>query len=99
MEIQQGDVLKVEKIKDPVFVASKNFFNQSGVIIGCPILGESTESPLHIYVEMDENKGYIQCEQMKMLDLRIRGYKIIDRVKMADVINVTVAIQSIFDYI
>ena len=28
MEIQQGDVLKVEKIKDPVFVASKNFFNQ-----------------------------------------------------------------------
>mgnify|MGYP003184834165 CR=1 FL=1 len=38
MEIQQGDVLKVEKIKDPVFVASKNFFNQSGEIIGCPIL-------------------------------------------------------------
>ena len=96
MEIQQGDVLKVEKIKDPVFVASKNF---SGEIIGCPILGESTESPLHIYVEMDENKGYIQCEQMKMLDLRVRGYKIIDRVKMADVINVTDAIQSIFDYI
>ena len=95
----QGDVLKVEKIKDPVFVASKNFFNQSGEIIGCPILGESTESPLHIYVEMDENKGYIQCEQMKMLDLRVRGYKIIDRVKMADVINVTDAIQSIFDYI
>ena len=55
MEIQQGAVLKVEKIKDPVFVASKNFFNQSGEIIGCPILGESTESPLHIYVEMDEN--------------------------------------------
>ena len=87
MEIQQGAVLKVEKIKDPVFVASKNFFNQSGEIIGCPILGESTESPLHIYVEMNENKGYIQCEQMKMLDLRVRGYKIIDRVKMADVIN------------
>lgn len=99
MEIQQGAVLKVEKIKDPVFVASKNFFNQSGEIIGCPILGESTESPLHIYVEMDENKGYIQCEQIKMLDLRVRGYKIIDRVKMADVINVTDAIQSIFDYI
>lgn len=25
MEIQQGAVLKVEKNKDPVFVASKNF--------------------------------------------------------------------------
>ena len=29
MEIQQGDVLKVEKIKDPVFVASKKFFSIS----------------------------------------------------------------------
>ena len=73
MEIQQGDVLKVEKIKDPVFVASKNFSNQSGEIIGCPILGESTKSPLHIYVEMDENKGYIQCEQMKMFRLENQG--------------------------
>ncbi len=99
MEVQQGDVLKVEKIKVPVFVASKNFFNQSGEIIGCPTLRASTESPLHIYVEMDENKGYIQCEQMKMLDLRVRGYKKIDRVKLADIINVTDAIQSIFDYV
>ena len=100
MEIQQGaDFKSGKKLRILYLLQVKNFFNQSGEIIGCPILGESTESPLHIYVEMDENKGYIQCEQMKMLDLRVRGYKIIDRVKMADVINVTDAIQSIFDYI
>jgi len=97
--IQQGDILKIEKIKAPVFVASKNFFNQSGEIIGCPMASESEQSPLHIYVETEDQKGYILCEQMKMLDLRVRGYKKIDRVKIADVINVTDAIQSIFDYI
>ena len=48
MEIQQGDVLKVEKIKDPVFVASKNFFNQSGEIIGCPILREYRKPTSHL---------------------------------------------------
>ena len=61
---------------------------------------ESEQSPLHIYVETEDQKGYIiLCEQMKMLDLRVRGFKKIDRVKIADVINVTDAIQSIFDYI
>ena len=80
-------------------MASKNFFNQSGEIIGCPMVSESGASPLHIYVEAEDQKGYILCEQMKMLDLRVRGYKKIDRVKIADVINVTDAIQSIFDYI
>ena len=45
MEIQQGDVLKVEKIKDPVFVASKNFFNQSGEIIGCSNIRREYRKP------------------------------------------------------
>jgi len=33
-EICQGDLLKVERINMPVVVVSKNFFNQSGEIIG-----------------------------------------------------------------
>ncbi len=36
--LHQGDILKVEKIKHPVLVASKDFFNTSGEIIGCPII-------------------------------------------------------------
>ena len=34
----QGDIIKVEKIKPPVLVVSKDFFNESGEIIGCPII-------------------------------------------------------------
>ena len=32
--LHQGDILKVEKIKHPVLVVSKDFFNTSGEIIG-----------------------------------------------------------------
>ena len=35
--LHQGDILKIEKTKHPVLVVSKDFFNTSGEIIGCPI--------------------------------------------------------------
>ena len=35
--VHQGDIIKVENIKSPVLVTSKDFFNQSGEVIGCPI--------------------------------------------------------------
>ena len=38
--LHQGDILKIEKIKHPVLVVSKDFFNSSGEIIGCPIMDE-----------------------------------------------------------
>lgn len=36
--LHQGDILKIDKIVHPVLVASKDFFNSSGEIIGCPII-------------------------------------------------------------
>ena len=39
--LHQGDILKIEKIKHPVLVVSKDFFNSSGEIIGCPIITDS----------------------------------------------------------
>lgn len=46
--LHQGDILKVEKIKHPVLVASKDFFNTSGEIIGCPII-TNARSDLSMY--------------------------------------------------
>ena len=39
--LHQGDILKIEKIKHPVLVVSKDFFNTSGQIIGCPVIKHS----------------------------------------------------------
>ena len=98
-EIHQGDILKIEKIRQPVLVASKDFFNSSGEIIGCPIYADLIKSPLHIYISGKEIEGYVQCEKITLFDLDIRGHKRIDRIAMKDLMNVTDAIQGIFDYI
>ena len=55
--LHQGDILKIEKIKHPVLVVSKVFFNTSAEIIGCPIIRESIPGPLHIWMSTDVNDG------------------------------------------
>ena len=97
--LQQGDILKIEKIKHPVLVASKDFFNTSGEIIGCPIISNSKPGPLHIWMSTENIEGYIQCEKLALLDLSIRGYKKVDRIPVSEMINVSDAIQGIFEYI
>lgn len=99
IELHQGDILKIEKIKHPVLVVSKDFFNASSEIIGCPIYNEGAMGPLHIWVSTEEVEGYVQCEKMALLDLRVRGYKKLDRIKFEDKMEITDAIQGIFDYI
>ena len=97
--LHQGDILKIEKINHPVLVVSKDFFNSSGEIIGCPIISNSIPGPLHIWMDTEENQGYIQCENLALLDLSVRGYKKVDRLSVSEMINVSDAIQGIFEYI
>lgn len=98
-ELHQGDILKIERIRHPVLVVSKDFFNTSGEIIGCPIYENGTESPLHIVVTTDEIQGYVQCEKLALLDLKMRGHKKVSRIALNDQMNIADAIQGIFDYI
>jgi len=95
----QGDIVKIEKIKHPVLVVSKDFFNTSGEIIGCPIIKNSMEGPLHIWMSTEENEGYIHCEKLALLDMSVRGYKKVDRLPLSEMINISDAIQSIFECI
>lgn len=97
--INQGDILSVEGIKMPVLAVSKNFFNRTEQIIACPIVQKSMADPLHINVSAENVNGLVLCEQMKLLDMRARGYKKISELKLEEVINITDAIQGIFDYL
>lgn len=97
--LHQGDIVKIERIKSPVLVMSKDFFNQTGEIVGCPILSDCTASPLHIKIRTDSTEGFVQCEKLALLDLNVRGFFKTDRILMADIINITDAIQGIFDYV
>lgn len=97
-EVMQGDILSVEKVGMPILVVSKNFFNRSQQIMACPILKDTTPDPLHIAISTDEIRGIVLCEQVKLIDLCVRGYKKISEIKYEDIMNITDAIQSIFDY-
>lgn len=97
-ELYQGDILKIEHIKHPVLIVSKDYFNTSGEIIGCPIFERSVEGPLHIFISTDEAEGYVQCEKLALLDLRMRGHKKIGRLKLQDRVNIADAVQGIFEY-
>ena len=64
--VHQGDILKIERIKSPVLVVSKDFFNQTGEVIGCPIFKDGESGALHIFVEADTREpldfvGFILC--------------------------------------
>lgn len=97
--LHQGDIIKIESIKIPVLVASKDFFNKTGQIVGCPIFQNSVPGPLHIKIRTDSTEGYVQCEKLALLDLNVRGFSKNDKISKEDIINITDAIQGIFDYV
>lgn len=98
MAIEQGDIIAVEKMKGYFLVVSKNFFNKEEQAILCPIVMDTFPDPLHIEIKTDEVEGIVMCEQMRLIDLRYRDYKKVDRIHYPGIINITDAIQSIFDY-
>ncbi len=98
-DLNQGDIIKIDSIKTPVLIVSKDFFNRTGEAIGCPVFLDGEPGALHIFISTKRIKGYVQCEKLKLLDFNVRGYHKIDRILMEDIINITDAIQGIFDYI
>lgn len=97
--ICQGDLLKIEGINMPVLVVSKNFFNQSGEMIGCPVYRNGKPGALHIRIETEEVTGYVHCEKMALLDMNIRRYSKLGSINMSEIIDITDAIQGVFDYV
>ena len=69
--VEQGDLLRVGGIKWPVIVVSNNFFNESGRVVACPILPDAVEGPLHIRLKDCPVEGYVLCEQMRYIDLKV----------------------------
>lgn len=97
--IRQGELLKVDGIKYPVLVVSKDYFNQLGGVIGCPVYKEGSEGAIHIRICTDLVEGVVYCEKMSLMDMKTRHFSVIDRINLADIIDITDAIQSIFDYV
>ena len=97
--IEQGDLLKVDGIQHPVIVVSNNYFNQSGKAIGCPILKKAAPGPLHIELKGTAVKGWVLCEQVRYLDLTARRFSKLPAMHYFDIMDLSDAVVSMFEYL
>lgn len=99
LRIHQGNILKIENIKELALVVSKDFFNETGLAVVCPVVEKSIESPLHIFIDTEKTTGFVHCEDIKTIDTKARICSVVEQIDLLDIINITDTIQGIFDYI
>jgi mRNA interferase MazF len=86
----QGDLVSLDfdpqsgheqKGRRPSLVVSKEAFNKStGMAICCPITNTDRGVPLHVPVANRTSlTGFVMCDQVKSLDFRSRGMKLIEQ--------------------
>lgn len=97
----QGDIVKINGLGNKLFlVISKNsFIKATNVFHVCPILSDVPEGPLHIKIAGKKSaSGTVICEQIKMIDPSARHCNKIDSLHYGDIMNVSDAIQGMFEY-
>ena len=98
VRFEQGDLIRIENLRFPLLVVSKNFFNEAEQAICCPVLQDAVPGPLHIKIHNADVSGTVCCEQLRYFDLRSRGYTRLGSLDLRSVMDITDAVQSIFDY-
>ena len=88
---KQGDLVALyfdpqagheQKGRRPALVVSKEAFNKgTGMAICCPITNTDRRMPFHVPIAGRTSlTGFVMCEQVKSLDFRSRGMKLIEQV-------------------
>ena len=102
MNFSQGDIIKISNYFGAGFLQSthgRKNIKKTGVFHVCPLLEHYAEGPLHIKVRgVKDTSGTAICEQLKLIDPSARSCKRIDRVPYHMIMNVSDAIQGIFEY-
>jgi len=70
-----------QKGRRPALVVSKEAFNKgTGMAICCPITNTDRRMPFHVPIAGRTSlTGFVMCEQVKSLDFRSRGMKLIEQ--------------------
>lgn len=100
MDYCQGDIIKIAGFKNYFLIVSKNaFIHATSVFHVCPIIEKQKGGPLHIEIVGKQNiRGIVICEQMKLIDPSIRGCNRVDRISYDAIMDISDAIQGIFEY-
>ena len=95
---EQGDLLKIDGILQPVIVVSNHVFNRSGKAVVCPIVPSASESPLHIRLKDSAVEGVVLCEQVRYLDLAARHFHKLTATHYFDIMDISDAVVSMIEY-
>ena len=101
MDFSQGDIIKMSGFRNLFVVVSKNsFIKSTGMFHVCPVLEHLQAGPTHILVTLlkQEYKAAVICEQIKLIDPKMRGVGLVDRISYADKMEVSDTVQGIFEY-
>lgn len=100
IDFYQGDIIKISGFRNKFMIVSKNaFIKTTNVFHVCPVLEKYPEGPLHIAIEGKElTRGTVICEQVKLIDPTTRGCNRVDRVSYEMIMNISDAVQGIFEY-
>lgn len=100
-EFYQGDIIRISGFNKQLFViVSKNaFIKATGIFHVCPLIRGIQAGPLHIPVSGKKGElGIVICEQIKVIDPVARGCNRVDFMTYEDIMNVSDAVQGIFEY-
>ena len=97
----QGDIVHIDGFGRRNFVVvSKNAFIKAlGAFHVSLMLPDISPGPLHISVVGKKGtNATVLCEQLKYIDPSVRTVRRVDSLKYEDIMNVSDAIQGIFEY-
>ena len=100
-DYSQGDIVKITGFSGYVFaIVSKNaFIKATKCFHVCPIVKDAKDGPIHIPVQYDEKEsGVVVIEQLKLIDPDVRNCNVVSRLSYWDIMNVSDALQGIFEY-
>lgn len=96
--VHQGDILRFPNNKDAFLVLSKDFLNQTGMSILCPLITSAPIGSLRIAVSIEGYNGYTKLEALKGIDLSSRHYQVLGQLSYDQIQNVSDAVQGLFAY-
>ena len=99
-DYSQGDIIKIAGFRTPFLIISKNaYIRNTKTFHVCPFLPDYAGGPLHIPAQgIKGTKGTAVCEQIKLIDPLSRRCHRIDRLPYEEIMNISDAIQGMFEY-
>lgn len=99
-DFAQGDIIRISNSKYMFVIVSNNsFIRATGVFHVCPFVSGLPAGPVHIVGKGKKDAtGTIPCEQIKLIDPEERNCSRVDSLPYETIMEVSDAIQGIFEY-